>query len=184
MLSGVRTRGLGSRKCAVWQMQSGRAGAIIVGEVFEISTANEAGLGDSGAGTARRPAPVVLAICGDPIVGRALARLLHGRRYDTRFVPLSSSGELGSLEGARLLLITPTPALSNGRREAFVASLVSRAAAANVPILELVTPAGRTRDRGAGAEPQRSVPWPCSTEELERRVDEALCAAAGGGQGL
>jgi hypothetical protein len=182
MFSGVRTRGLGSRKCAVWQMQSGRAGAIIVGEVFEISTANEAGLGDSGAGTTRRPAPVVLAICGDPIVGRALALLLQGRRYDTRFVPLSSSGELGSLEGARLLLITPTRALSNGRREAFVASLVSRAAAANVPILELVTPAGRTR--AGRAEPQRSVPWPCSTEELERRVDEALCAAAGGGQGL
>jgi hypothetical protein len=149
--------------------------------VVEILTANEAALGDGGAGTTRRPTPVVLAVCGDPIVGRALALLLRGPRYDARFVPSSSSGKLGSLEGVWLLLITPTPALSDERREAFVASLVSGAAVASVPILELVTPAGRTGDGGAGARPQRLVPWPCSAEELEWRIEGSLLAAWGAG---
>jgi hypothetical protein len=171
---------LGSRKCAVRPMRKGRAGAIIVAEVAEIPTANEAGLGDA-AGTPRRAAPVVLAISGDPIVGRALALLLRGPRYDARFVPSPSWGELGSLEGVQLLLITPTPALSDGRREAFVASLVSRAAAASVPILELVTPAGGRRDGGAGAGPQRLVPWPCSTEELVQCIEGSLLADGGSG---
>ena len=42
-------------------------------------------------------APLVVAICGDPVVGRALALLLQGSNYDTRFLTASSLGEPGSL---------------------------------------------------------------------------------------
>ncbi|MCA1719057.1 MAG: hypothetical protein LC781_20265 [Actinobacteria bacterium] len=160
-------------------MRKGRAEAIIVVEMVESSTVDEAAVGDGGAGATRRPVPVALAVSGDPVVGRALALLLSGSRYDARFVPTPSSGEPESLEGIRLLLITPTQALGDERREALVASLVSRAATAGVPILELATSAGGARDAKPG--PRRLVPWPCSTEELERHIEGSLLAAEGAG---
>jgi hypothetical protein len=118
----------------------------------------------------RRRASVALAICGEPVVGRALARLLRGPRYDTRFVSASSLDEVASLEGVRLLLLAPTPGLSAVRRGALIAALAEVTAVADIPMLELVASPERVESRHA------QMPWPCSAEQLERCIETALLA--------
>ena len=118
----------------------------------------------------RRQASVALAVCGEPVVGRALALLLRGPRYDTRFVSASSAGEVASLEGVRLLLLAPTPGLSAEGREALLAALGEATAVAGIPMLELVAFPERPKPR------HTQVRWPCSADQLERCIDAALLA--------
>jgi hypothetical protein len=119
---------------------------------------------------------MVVAICGDPVVGRTLALLLRGSHYDARFLTTSSLGEPGSLEGVRLLMLTPTWELDADRRETLVASLRDASDAAKAPILELTSSFGGARNGHARLRPDHIVYWPCSTEELERRIQAALLA--------
>jgi hypothetical protein len=122
-------------------------------------------------------ATVAVAVCGDPVVGRALALLLRPARYEARFVPVVASGEPGPLGDAQVVVLVPTPGLNVEQREELVGAVRERVA--GIPVLELVACWVQGK-RGHGA-----VPWPCSTEELEQRIEEALCAAIGdGGQGL
>ena len=134
-------------------------------------------------------APIVVAICGDPIVGRALALLIRSSLYDPRFLSTSSLNEAGALEGIRLVLLTPRWELDAGRREDLLASLGaslgaalgSEAGAAQVPILELTSSLrgarnGEARNGEARLGLEHTVSWPCSTDELERRIEEALLA--------
>ena len=127
---------------------------------------------------ASRPAstPRVLAICGDPVVGQALALLLRSPLYDTRFLPTSSLSEPGSLEDVDLLLLTPMWESNAEHREALLASLKGASDTAQIPILELITSSGETRNGEARVGPQHTVSWPCSTKELERRIQAALLA--------
>src|SRR3712207_7176939 len=67
-------------------------------------------------GQPHRPAKTVLAICGDPVVGRALTLLLQSSLYEVRFLPVSALSEPGALEGVRLVLLAPTWELDAGRR--------------------------------------------------------------------
>ncbi len=121
---------------------------------------------------------VFVAVSGDPVVGRALVLLLQGPRYDVRFVPASSLGEPGVLEGVGLVLLTPTWELNGEDRDALVAALKG---AAETPILELTSSfSEETRNGDARVGPEHAVPWPCSTEELERRIQAALLADPGG----
>ncbi len=118
-------------------------------------------------------APVALGVCGDPVIGRALVLLIQSFRYDARFLPVSSLREPGALEGIRLLLLTEVS--SPGCREALLASLENIASgAAEIPILKLVTSSEGTRDGAASVELRGVVPWPCSIEELEHRIEAAL----------
>ncbi len=115
------------------------------------------------------PVSVDLAVCGEPIVGRALVLLLQGSGYNTRFLSIASLNEPGSLEDIRLLLLTPTPGLSTERRKVLLTSLRDM----EIPVLELVISEGRTgKEARDGSE--RAVLWPCSTEELERRIEATL----------
>ena len=135
---------------------------------------------------ARYPASattMVVAVCGDPVVGRALVLLLRGSVYDARFLSTSSLGEPASLEGVRLLLLTPTRELDGEGHEALWASLRDASGAVGAPILEL-TSSREARNGEARAGLEHSVPWPCSTEELERRIQAALLADPGGSNGL
>jgi hypothetical protein len=115
-------------------------------------------------------APVGLAVCGEPIVGRALALVLRSPRYDTRFVSVSSSGEVTSLGNARLLLLAPTPGLSADRREALLAALGEATAVADIPMLELAAFPEQAERRHA------QMLWPCSAEQLERCIEAVLLA--------
>ena len=128
---------------------------------------------------------VFVAVCGDPVVGRALVLLLHGPRYDTRFVPASSLGEPGALEGVELVLLAPAWELSGEGRDALLASLKGASGAAEAPILELTSSfSGVTRIGEVQVGSEHTVPWPCSTEELERRIQAALVVDPGGSNGL
>lgn len=121
----------------------------------------------------RTSVEVPVAVFGDPVVGRALALLLRGPRYDTRFLSAFSPGELGSLKGIRLVLLTPTPGWSATRRECLVVAAMD----GGIPILELVTSFVRYAHGEGGVEAGcGTIPWPCSTEELERRIEDALCS--------
>jgi hypothetical protein len=117
---------------------------------------------------------MVVAICGDPVVGRTLALLLRSSHYDARFLTTSSLGERGSLEGVRLLLLTPTWELHADRREVLMASLRIASDAVGAPILELTSSFGGARNGHARLRPDHIVSWPCSTEELDQRIQAAL----------
>jgi hypothetical protein len=125
---------------------------------------------DKAAEWSRRRASVALAVCGEPVVGRALALVLRGPRYDTRFVCASSVAEVASLESVSLLLLVPTPGLSAERREALLARLEEATAVAGIPMLELVSLPKRAERRHA------QVRWPCSAKQLERCIEAALLA--------
>jgi hypothetical protein len=128
-------------------------------------------------------ARIVVAICGDPVVGRALTLLLRSCLYEARFLPVSSLSEPGALEGVGLLLLTPTWDLDAEGRAALVASLRGASAAPAAPILELTSSTGEARNGVAPLRPEHTVPWPCTTEELERRIQAALLAAPAGSNG-
>ena len=125
---------------------------------------------------------MVLAISGDPVVGRLLVLLLEDSGYEVRFLPRSSLEEPGALEGARLLVLTPTPELSSERRAALVASLKDIQEAAGLIVLELVTFSEERRREEeeeeerdeSGGESWQLVPWPSRLLELKRRIEAAL----------
>jgi hypothetical protein len=123
-------------------------------------------------------APMVVAICGDPIVGRALALLLQSSLYDARFLTSSPLSDAGSLEDVQLLLLTPAWELYADRREDLLALLGDKSDAAEMPVLEL-TSFGAGRNGHARLRPEHTVSWPCSTEELERRIQAALLTDPG-----
>lgn len=118
--------------------------------------------------------PIVLAICGDPVVGRALVLLLRRSVFDARFLSASSLSDPASLEGVRLLLLTPTRDLGAERREALLASLRRASDITRAPILKLTSSSGAERNGDLRFE--HTVSWPCSTEELERRIEATLFA--------
>lgn len=126
---------------------------------------------------------MTLAVCGDPVISRALVLLLRGLHYDARFLPLSSAaGDPEPLDGVLLLLLTPTERLSNRYRETLFTLLRDEVGAANIAILDLSGYSGETRGAQL-VDPYRVVRWPWSTEELERRIEEALSASSGVDQG-
>jgi hypothetical protein len=156
-------------------MRGGVFRVIIVAERTNLTAAAKGviPLGNAGTESSDRPASARVAICGDPVVGQALALLLRSSRYEARFVPVGASGEPGPLDDVRVVVLVPTPELNAGQRKVLVGAF--REAMVGIPVLELVPSWAR-------AEPgHQAVPWPCNTEELERRIDEALCAAADGG---
>lgn len=117
-----------------------------------------------------------MAVCGESAVSEALVLLLQGSGYDTKFMPASSIGQPGSMEGIRLLLLTPTPGLNTERRDALQRSLRHKVREVGATMLELVT-SSRPSGGEVWPEHERAVPWPCGTEELKRRIEAALCAA-------
>lgn len=128
----------------------------------------------------------VLAVCGDPIVGRALVLLLHGLGYDARFVAVSSLGEPEALDDVGLLLLILTPELDAARHEARSGppedtSFVSRVVP-HLPILELVGFDGARGAAEGGLE--RALSWPCSTEQLKQRIEATFLAGHAEGAAL
>jgi DNA-binding response OmpR family regulator len=63
-------------------------------------------------------------------------------------------------------------------------TLRSASGPAEAPILELTTsPGEEARNGAARVGPEHTVAWPCSTEELERRIEAALLARPGESSG-
>ena len=114
--------------------------------------------------------PVTVAIIGrDRVVGQALELLLRGADYDARFLGepvMDKPGEL--LDGVQIVLLGPT--LNAERREYLLDGLRGEPGTANIPVLELITITGESRNGHGG----RRVKWPCKTEELIHHIGEAL----------
>jgi hypothetical protein len=121
--------------------------------------------------------PVALTVWGDPVVGQALVLLLRGAGYEANFLPASLSGKPISLKGSQLLVLTPTPQLSTGKRDTLLASFLENTpSAAEIPVLELtILPSRETREGKAPNESSwHEVPWPCRINELEQWIETAL----------
>ena len=123
--------------------------------------------------------PILLAIYGDPIVGRALVLLLRGFRYDAKFLTASSLNEPGVLQDVRLLLLCPTMGLTSEHREVLLASLRTKLGAVQTPIVELVANPQETQsDEGRAGNSIHKILWPCSIRKLEQQIEAALLATA------
>jgi hypothetical protein len=116
----------------------------------------------------------VLGVCGDPIVSRALVLTLRGFDYDARLVSISSLSDSESLEGIRLLLLTPMPELSSERCKTLIASLADTGDTRRLPTLKLVGASVEAQGGGAVEGSEYFVPWPCRTEALARRIQSIL----------
>lgn len=122
------------------------------------------------------PIPLV-AIYGDPIVGRVLVLLLRSSRYNAKFLPDLSLIEPEMLEDVELLLLCPSLMLDPKRRETLLASLRAKIGAFKTPIVELNSVTQETSsDQGQGNASIQKVPWPCTIQELERQIEAALPA--------
>jgi hypothetical protein len=114
---------------------------------------------------------------GDLRVGRSLEAALRGIGYDARF--LNSSILSGSsltdepaerFDGVGLVVFTPR--MSTERRKALLSNLRGGPPTTEVLVLELIT-ASEASENGR-EELVRLVSWPCSTEELGRRIEAAM----------
>ena len=116
-------------------------------------------------------APITVAILsGDPIIAQVLELLLQGADYRTRLVTeIPSNDPSGYLDEAQILLLVP--GLNPRLRGAVLSTIGSTTATVKMPILELVT----AFQSGQGRQ-EHHVPWPCRTEELKRRIENALLA--------
>ena len=115
----------------------------------------------------RMTAQVTVTILGeDSVFARTLELLLQGFGYRTRSAteipPSNPSG--GFLDGAQVLLLVPgsNPGLRG-------AALSVAECIPHVPVLELVA------DLHPGQDWQKHrVPWPCRTEDLKQRIEDAI----------
>ena len=101
---------MGSRKCAVRPMWPVAFSPIIVGVSADPKTAAKEAtqLGAMGTEASDRPASAIVAVCGDPVVGQALALLLRSARYEATFVRVGASGEPGPLGNLRAVVSSRT----------------------------------------------------------------------------
>ncbi len=115
-----------------------------------------------------------LALCGDPVVGRALTLLLRASGYKVRFLPAISFEEAWALKNVQLLVLTPTPQLSTERRNALLASLKETSEAVEMAVLVLVTPSEKGLEEAAWGKLWDRVSWPCRTSDLAWHIEVAL----------
>ena len=73
------------------------------------------------------------------------------------------------MKGVKLLLLTPTLNLRSKQRKAFLASLSNVREITKIPVLELVSFPGETRDAL-----WYRLPWPYRTEKLEQWIEATL----------
>ena len=127
----------------------------------------------------------VVILGGGVLVGRALELLLRSANCNVRFMGEpslgeSGLGELGMLEGVRLLILAP--GASAGYREDVLALVGATTAEARIEVLELAELAADDRQEAlVGA--RYVLPWPCRTEDLKRRVMATLLDGPGASQG-
>ena len=112
----------------------------------------------------------VIVVAGDPVMGRSLEALLQATGYEARFQPEPSADGLGGLlADSHLLLIAP--GLSAEARSKALLDVVMDPAT-KIAVLELLPANGGEQNiQGVGV-----APWPCSVEELQRRIRAALLA--------
>ncbi len=128
----------------------------------------------------RRPA-ITLAVCGDPVICRALVLILRSPDYDVKYVPTASLGVSGSLAGVQVILVASER--DNERRRTILELVEEAIGADQVHVLALSAAfENRPELRREHAWADHKISWPCSTEKLKRRIEVAMidCLPAGG----
>jgi DNA-binding response OmpR family regulator len=116
----------------------------------------------------------VAVLSGNPLVDRVLELLLEDAGYEVSLLEEREAFRAEDLlDGVDVLLIGR--GLGDDRREDFLRAMESTLETATIPVLAL-TPG----PKGALAEEDRLVPWPCRMEDLAREIDAAVRAAEGG----
>jgi len=118
--------------------------------------------------------PNNIAVWGDPVIAKALALLLRSSGYDTRVLSDSSLDNPKVVKGVELLLLTPTLNSKSEQRKAFLASLSNVREITKIPVLELVSYPGETREGETQDELWYRLPWPCRTEKLNQWIEATL----------
>jgi DNA-binding response OmpR family regulator len=115
--------------------------------------------------------PIKIAIVGgDLLVGRSLEVALQGVGYDARFLNGSFTGEPVELLEEEVRLVIFAPRMGTEHRKAFLSNM-RNSATVGLPVLELATVLDEVRAEQEGV---GFVAWPCSIEELTRRIEAAL----------
>ena len=115
-----------------------------------------------------KPTTTIAIFGGGQVVGQALKLLLQGVDREVRLLEnLTPGGGGESVVGAHLVILAPR--IPAEGRDTFLTDLRSDPATAGIPVLELVAPC-----KGAEDLQECQVPWPCRTEELQRRIEAAL----------
>ena len=110
----------------------------------------------------------VLITGGDPMVGQTVAALLDTAGYDAKFLNGSFfEAPAEQFDGTRLIVLGPR--LKAERRAALLNKIGSTPTISGVPLLEL-----DPSPRSPRTVPVHLVPWPCSIEELERKIESLL----------
>jgi hypothetical protein len=117
----------------------------------------------------------VAIVSGNPLVDRVLELLLEDAGYEVRLLleELEAFRVEDLLDGVDVLLIGR--GLGDDRRGDFLRAVASTLETATIPVLAL-----SPGPKGALAEEDRLVPWPCRIEDLAREIDAAVRAAEGG----
>lgn len=115
------------------------------------------------------PATIVI-FDGEPVVGQVLELLLRIAGYDVMYVDQGFLSQPGKLHGVRVLLLGPG---WNSESRELAAEMVrsNPPMAERTPVLEIGLPPD-----GVPLRTERYVPWPCRTEDLKRRINDALLA--------
>jgi hypothetical protein len=129
---------------------------------------------DEGTSAPQGTDAITLAIWGDPVVAQALALLLRSSGYNTRILSDSSLDNPKVVKGVNLLLLTPTLNSRSEQCKTFLASLSNVRKITKIPVLELVSFPGETREGEPRDELWYRLPWPCRTEKLEQWIEATL----------
>ena len=78
------------------------------------------------------------------------------------------------MKGVELLLLTPTLTVRSKQRKAFLASLSNVREITKIPVLELVSFPGETREGETRDALWYRLPWPYRTEKLEQWIEATL----------
>ena len=114
----------------------------------------------------------VAILSGNPLVDRVLELLLEDAGYEVSLLEVLEAFRVEDLlDGVDDLLIGR--GLGDDRREDFLRAMVSTLETATIPVLAL-----SPGPKGALAEEDRLVPWPCRIEDLAREIDAAARAVA------
>lgn len=118
-------------------------------------------------------AAIRLAVCGDPVICRALVLILRSPAYDVRYVPVVSMGVPGALAGVQVVLLAPERDFEH--RRAILGLVEAAKGADKVHLLELNSTFEDNPELcGEHTWSDSSISWPCSTEKLKRHIEAVL----------
>jgi hypothetical protein len=112
----------------------------------------------------------------DPLISRILGLLLEGAGYEARTLDEAATLEDPSVALAGVDLVLFLPLLGDVRKGELLGVMNGDQATADVPVLRLSTDPEAELDERTDS----VLPWPWSTQALERAIERTVHASVGG----